>query len=125
MKPLEFAIGHKLSQVFEKQITLPFSQSFELLFCHFLARFPKVRIQFSLQFQIFHSMKNITCLAFLLMLNWVLNLANAQVAQQEIQADWVVFGNDVNVKYPASVPGNIYTDLMNAEIIPDPFYRNE
>ena len=33
----------------------------------------------------------------------------------------MVYGNDVNTKYPADVPGNIYTDLMAAEVIQDPF----
>ena len=65
-----------------------------------------------------NNMKRLSLLATISLCTCILS---AQSLLEEVQADWMVYGNDVNTKYPADVPGNIYTDLMAAEVIQDPF----
>ena len=42
---------------------------------------------------------------------------------QEINSNWEFKSSDSNNWKTASVPGNIYTDLLNHKIIPDPFIK--
>ena len=41
-----------------------------------------------------------------------------------LNGEWAVSGADNVPEISAHVPGNIYADLLAAEAIPDPFYRD-
>lgn len=41
-----------------------------------------------------------------------------------LDSGWTFFATDTLAPMPAEVPGTVHTDLMNAGVIPDPFYDN-
>ena len=65
--------------------------------------------------------KNIT-----LMMGLAVLLTACQSKQQDtlvvkLHENWMVSSADGKQSYPATVPGNIFSDLMDNEIIEDPF----
>ena len=46
------------------------------------------------------------------------------VQQLSLSGEWLLSGGDVD-GIPAIVPGNVHTALMQAELIPDPYYRTQ
>ena len=54
----------------------------------------------------------------------VFSSCNNQEAQKQLKLDnWVFLSTNDSLWLPASVPGTIHTDLINNDIIDDPFYR--
>ena len=49
--------------------------------------------------------------------------ANAAVASRNIHDNWKFRQGRSEIWYPATVPGTVHTDLMDNEIIEDPFFR--
>jgi beta-mannosidase len=47
--------------------------------------------------------------------------AQEDLTEFKLQASWHLVEDGNDIAYPAIVPGNIYTDLMDAGAIPDPF----
>ena len=67
-------------------------------------------------------MKNIFILAFLI---WsTISNAQTQKQQQPINQNWQFFQIGKVTWYPAEVPGSVHTDLLQNNLIPDPYFRN-
>jgi len=65
---------------------------------------------------------------FFLTCLWLLSTfyyAEAQLLSQKINKDWKFRQENKNSWYPASVPGEVFTDLMANQLIEDPFYRDQ
>ncbi|MEL7436855.1 MAG: glycoside hydrolase family 2 protein, partial [Chloroflexota bacterium] len=43
---------------------------------------------------------------------------------QTLNGEWILHQTGTHHMYPALVPGCVHTDLLAAEVIPDPFYRD-
>ena len=59
---------------------------------------------------------------FLLLLLLIFDIANAQRQAQKISTDWFFHNTKDSIRYPAQIPGSIYTDLYRNGLIPDPYF---